>query len=214
MAQVLDQRDRADVEVTGDQRVVQPVRGVLVQVDVEQGAGAHQAPVDRQAVQELDVPDPGPCDALSHDPTVSPASGSGSAGPPGVAKPASVPAALGLSAALVRHRPSYRPGDDRHDGLHHQQTGHAGRGDQRTGANDLEQRAADQVARPSATLHRGAIASVRPGPHRLRHPASGDHVREDVLAAVGRAGHQPERHQHGRPPAPSRRGHSGCTRPA
>ena len=37
MAQVFDQRDRADVEVAGDQACAEPLGGVLVQVDVEQG---------------------------------------------------------------------------------------------------------------------------------------------------------------------------------
>ena len=59
VAQVLHQRDRPDVEVTGDQGGVEPVRGVLVQVDVEQGTRAHQPPVQRQAVEELDVAHPG-----------------------------------------------------------------------------------------------------------------------------------------------------------
>ena len=60
VAQVLHQRDGADVEVAGDEGGVEPVRGVLVQVDAEQRARAHEPPVDRQAVQELDVSDPGP----------------------------------------------------------------------------------------------------------------------------------------------------------
>ena len=63
MAQVLDEADRTDVEITRDERVVQPVRGVLGQHDVEQRAAVHETPVERQAVQELDVADPG---ALRH----------------------------------------------------------------------------------------------------------------------------------------------------
>ena len=51
MAQVLDEADGADVEVTGDERVVQPVRRVFGQHDVEQRPAAHQAPVERQAVR-------------------------------------------------------------------------------------------------------------------------------------------------------------------
>ena len=65
--QVLHQRDRADVEVTVDQCGVEPVGGVLAQVDVDQGAGTHQPPVDRQAVEELDVPDPGAVHRPRHD---------------------------------------------------------------------------------------------------------------------------------------------------
>ncbi len=59
VAQVLDAGDRGDVELSGDQGVAQPLGGVLGQVQVEEGPGPGQAPVDRQAVQELDVPHAG-----------------------------------------------------------------------------------------------------------------------------------------------------------
>jgi hypothetical protein len=64
VAQVLDQRDRTDVQVAIEQGGRQPIGRVLVQVDPEQGARAHQAPVDRQAVEELDVTDPGTAQRL------------------------------------------------------------------------------------------------------------------------------------------------------
>jgi hypothetical protein len=53
--EVLDERDGPDVEVAGHQGVVQPVGGVLGQLDVEQRAGLDQPPVEREAVEELDV---------------------------------------------------------------------------------------------------------------------------------------------------------------
>ncbi len=59
VAEVLHAGDRGDVELSGDQGVAQPFGGVLGQVQIKEGPGPGQAPVDRQAVQELDVPHPG-----------------------------------------------------------------------------------------------------------------------------------------------------------
>jgi hypothetical protein len=58
--EVLDQADRSQIQLAGEQRVVQSVRRVLAQIEIQQRAGAHEAPVERQAVEELDVPDPRP----------------------------------------------------------------------------------------------------------------------------------------------------------
>ena len=60
VSQVLQQGDRADVEISPNERVVEPIRRVLGQLDVEQRARTHQSPVDRQAIQELDVSDARP----------------------------------------------------------------------------------------------------------------------------------------------------------
>ena len=64
VAQVLDKADGPEVDLARDQHVVQLVRGVLDQLDVGQRAGADQAPVERQAVEELDVTDAGSPPAL------------------------------------------------------------------------------------------------------------------------------------------------------
>jgi hypothetical protein len=47
VAQVLHQGDGSDVEFARGQGGVELIRGVLVQVHSEQGAGAHQPPVNR-----------------------------------------------------------------------------------------------------------------------------------------------------------------------
>ena len=60
VSQVLQQRNRPDVEISPNERVVEPIRRVFGQLDVEQRARAHQSPVDRQAIQELDVSDARP----------------------------------------------------------------------------------------------------------------------------------------------------------
>jgi hypothetical protein len=60
VTEVLDAGDRRDVEVAVDQRVAQPLRGVLGEVQVEEGPGTGQPPVDGYAVEELDVSHPGP----------------------------------------------------------------------------------------------------------------------------------------------------------
>jgi hypothetical protein len=59
MTQVLEERNGPDVQIARDECGVEPVGRVLVQVDVQQGTRAHQSPVDRQAVEELDVAHPG-----------------------------------------------------------------------------------------------------------------------------------------------------------
>jgi hypothetical protein len=56
----LHQRDRRDVEIPVDEPGAEPLRGVLEELQVEQGAGAGEAPVEGQAVEELDVADARP----------------------------------------------------------------------------------------------------------------------------------------------------------
>lgn len=56
----LDQGDRADVEVAPDELLGELLGGVLGQLQVEQGPGAGESPVEGDAVEELDVADPGP----------------------------------------------------------------------------------------------------------------------------------------------------------
>src|SRR5207253_2953754 len=58
--QVLDHADGCDVEITGHQPIAEPIRGVAPQIDVEQGTRVDQPPIDRQAVQELNVTDSRP----------------------------------------------------------------------------------------------------------------------------------------------------------
>ncbi|CAM5609567.1 hypothetical protein SCALM49S_00038 [Streptomyces californicus] len=60
VAQVLHEGDRTDVQVPPDELLAEALRGVLGELQVEQGSRARQAPVERQAVQELDVADAGP----------------------------------------------------------------------------------------------------------------------------------------------------------
>lgn len=60
VAQVLHKGDRADVQLPLDQLLAEPLRGVLGELQVEQGSRPRQAPVQREAVQELDVADAGP----------------------------------------------------------------------------------------------------------------------------------------------------------
>lgn len=69
VAQVLDHRDRANVEVAADEHVVETVGGVLGEFDVEQGPATDETPVDRQAVQELDVTHAGAADRHRSDAT-------------------------------------------------------------------------------------------------------------------------------------------------
>ena len=57
--EVLHEGDRADVEITLDELGAELLRGVLGELQVQQGAGPGQAPVQGDAVQELDVADPG-----------------------------------------------------------------------------------------------------------------------------------------------------------
>lgn len=59
VAQILHEGDRADVQVAVDQLGAELLRGVLGQLQVEQGTGSGETPVEGDAVQELDVADPG-----------------------------------------------------------------------------------------------------------------------------------------------------------
>ncbi|GAA1399798.1 hypothetical protein GCM10009639_39980 [Kitasatospora putterlickiae] len=58
--QVLHTGDRADVQGSADQLIAQLLRRVLGEVQIEQIAGPGQSPVEGYAVEELNMPDPGP----------------------------------------------------------------------------------------------------------------------------------------------------------
>lgn len=60
VAEELHEGDRGDVELARDEALTELFGGVLGQLQVQQRAGSGQPPVERQAVQELDVADAGP----------------------------------------------------------------------------------------------------------------------------------------------------------
>lgn len=60
VAQELHEGDGADVQIAPDQLLAELLRGVLRELQVEQGSGPREPPVEGKAVQELDVADARP----------------------------------------------------------------------------------------------------------------------------------------------------------